>query len=79
MNPFTSETDLVFITQTEQPDSYFKNTILSEHLRLVALRNQSEVNQLLNDRLSPKEFQKKAIAYGSRMALEYLANYHFKP
>jgi hypothetical protein len=77
-NPFTSETDLVFITQTEQPDRYFKNAILSEHLRLVALRNQREVNQLLNDGLLPKESQKKAITYGSRMALEYLANYHFK-
>lgn len=76
-NPFTSETDLVFITQTEQPDRYFKNAILSEHLRLVALRNQREVNQLLNDGLLPKESQKKAIAYGSRMALEYLTNYHF--
>ena len=78
-NPFTSETDLVFITQTEQPNSYFKNAILSEHLRLVPLCNQREVNQLLNDGLLPKESQKKAIAYGSRMALEYLANYHFKP
>ncbi|MEB3193014.1 MAG: hypothetical protein VKL42_21940 [Snowella sp.] len=77
-NPFTSETDLVFVTQTKQPDSYFKNAILSEHLRLVALRNQREVNQLLNDGLLPKESQKKAIAYGSRMALEYLANDHFK-
>ena len=38
-----------------------------------------QFNQLLNDGLLPKEFQKKAIAYGSRMALEYLANYHFKP
>ena len=78
-NPFTSETDLVFITQTKQPNSYFKNAILSEHLRLVPLCNQREVNQLLNDGLLPKESQKKAIAYGSRMALKYLANYHFKP
>jgi len=77
-NPFTSETDLVFITQTKQPNSYFKNAILSEHLRLVTLRNQREVNQLLNDGLLPKESQKKAIAYGSRMALEYLTKYHFK-
>ena len=78
-NPFTSETDLVFITQTQQPDRYFKTAALTEHLRLVPLRNQREVNQLLNDGLLPKESQKKAIAYGSRMALEYLANYHFKP
>jgi hypothetical protein len=76
-NPFTSETDLVFVTQTEQPDSYFKNVALSEHLRLVPLRNQSEVNQLLHHGLLPKESQKKAVTYGSRMALEYLANYHF--
>jgi hypothetical protein len=77
-NPFTSETDLVFITQTEQPDSYFKTVALTEHLRLVALRNQRGVTQLLNDGLLPKEFQKKAIAYGSIMALKYLAHYHFK-
>ena len=78
-NPFTSETDLVFITQTQQPDSYFKTAALTEHLRLVPLCNQREVNKLLNDGLLPKESQKKAIAYGSRMALKYLANYHFKP
>ncbi|WP_354635171.1 hypothetical protein [Planktothricoides raciborskii] len=76
-NPFTSETDLVFVTQTEQPDSYFKTVALSEHLRLVPLHNQDEVNQLLDHGLLPKESQKKAVAYGSRMALEYLANYHF--
>ena len=76
-NPFTSETDLVFVTQTEQPDSYFKTVALSEHLRLVPLRNQGEVNQLLNYGLLPNDSQKHAIAYGSRMALEYLANYHF--
>jgi hypothetical protein len=76
-NPFSSETDLVFITQTEQPDSYFKTVALSEHLRLVPLRNQSEVNQLLYHNLLPNDSQKKAVAYGSRMALEYLTNYHF--
>lgn len=76
-NPFTSETDLVFVTQTGQPDSYFQTVALSEHLRLVPLHNQDEVNQLLDHGLLPKESQKKAVAYGSRMALEYLANYHF--
>ncbi|HEY9703175.1 MAG TPA: hypothetical protein V6C58_12050 [Allocoleopsis sp.] len=76
-NPFTSENDLVFITQTQIDDSHFENFNLVEHLRLVPIKNKFEANQLLKQGILPTENSKKLISYGSRMALEYLIKHHF--
>lgn len=76
-NPWSSENDLVFVTATPYPDQHFETFSLVEHTRLVPLRNQHEVNRLLNLSLLPNDDQPHAIAYGSRMALEYLANHRF--
>ena len=76
-NPFTSENDLVFITQTPYNDRHFESCHLVEHSRLVPLCNKQEVSRLLNQGILPQENKSTAIAYGSRMALEYLVNHHF--
>lgn len=76
-NPFTSETDLVFVTQTHVPETHFETFPLVEHSRLVRLSNKTEVNRLLQFGLLPRENAKKAIAYGSIMGLEYLVSHHF--
>ena len=76
-NPWSSENDLVFVTVTPYPDSHFETFPLIEHIRFVLLRNKNEVKRLLDWGLLPNDDQPRAIAYGSRMALEYLANHHF--
>lgn len=76
-NPFTSETDLVFVTQTHVPETHFETFPLVEHSQLIGLSNKAEVNKLLQEGLLPGENGKKAIAYGSRMGLEYLLSHHF--
>jgi hypothetical protein len=76
-NPWSSENDLVFVTVTPYPDSHFETFPLIEHTRFVLLRNKNEVKRLLDWGLLPNDDQPRAITYGSRMALEYLANHHF--
>lgn len=76
-NPWSSENDLVFVTATPYSDQHFETFSLIEHTRLVPLRNQNEVKRLLDFGLLPNDDQPHAIAYGSRMALEYLINHHF--
>lgn len=76
-NPWSSENDLVFATVTAYPDRHFETFPLIEHTRFVPLRNKNEVKRLLDQGLLPNDEQSHAIAYGSRMALEYLANHHF--
>jgi 8-oxo-dGTP pyrophosphatase MutT (NUDIX family) len=76
-NPCSSENDLVFLTVTPYPDQHFETFSLIEHTRLVPLRTQNEVKRLLDFGLLPHDDQPQAIAYGSRMALEYLVNHHF--
>lgn len=73
-NPWSSENDLVFLTVTPYPDQHFETFSLIEHTRLVPLRTQNEVKRLLDFGLLPHDDQHQAIAYGSRMALEYLMN-----
>jgi hypothetical protein len=76
-NPFTSENDLVFIVQTSVDEDHFESQRLSEHSRLVRLNNKSDAEKLLNEGLLPGENTKKAIAYASRIGLEYLVKYFF--
>jgi 8-oxo-dGTP pyrophosphatase MutT (NUDIX family) len=76
-NPWSSENDLVFVIVTPYPDSHFKTFPLIEHTRFVPLRNKNEVKRLLDRGLLPNDDQPRAIAYGSKMALEYLVNHHF--
>jgi hypothetical protein len=76
-NPFTSENDLVFVTRTRYPNRHFESFAPTEHTHFVPLRNKSEVVQLLDRGLLPNDDRPRAIAYGSRMALEYLADRHF--
>jgi hypothetical protein len=71
-NPFTSENDLVFVVQTSVDEEHFESQRLSEHSRLVRLNNKSDTQKLLDEGLLPGENTKKAIAYGSRIGLEYL-------
>lgn len=74
-NPFTSENDLVFIVETSVDEDHFESRKLSEHLRLVGLKDKSDAEKLLNEGFLPGENTKKAIAYGSRIGLEYLVKY----
>lgn len=74
-NPFTSENDLVFLVQTSVDEDHFASPTLSEHSRLVRLNNKSDVEKLLAEGLLPGESTKKAIAYASRIGLEYLVKY----
>lgn len=71
-NPFTSENDLVFIVQTSVDEDHFESQRLSEHSRLVRLKNKSDAEKLISQGLLPGEKTKKAIAYASRIGLEYL-------
>ncbi|MBS3030525.1 MAG: hypothetical protein HCA25_26785 [Dolichospermum sp. DET50] len=70
-NPFTSENDLVFVVQSSVNEDHFESQRLSEHSRLVRLNNKSDAQKLLEQELLPGEKTKKAIAYGSRIGLEY--------
>lgn len=76
-NPWSSENDLVFVTVTPYPGSHFETFPGIEHTRFVPLRNKYEVKRLLDRGLLPNGDRPQAIAYGSRMALEYLVNHHF--
>ncbi|MBN3939822.1 MAG: hypothetical protein V7L21_09980 [Nostoc sp.] len=76
-NPFTSENDLIFIVQTSVSEDHFESQILTEHSRLVRLKNKSDAENLLDQGLLPGENTKKAIAYASRIGLEYLVKYIF--
>jgi 8-oxo-dGTP pyrophosphatase MutT (NUDIX family) len=76
-NPWTGENDLVFVTVTPYQNSHFETFPGIEHTRFVPLRNKNEVKRLLDRGLLPNDDRPRAIAYGSRMALEYLANHHF--
>ncbi|MEH1970878.1 NUDIX hydrolase [Nostoc sp.] len=76
-NPFTSENDLVFIVETSVDETHFESQGLSEHSRLVRLNNKSDAEILLYEGLLPGEKTKKAIAYASRIGLEYLVKHIF--
>lgn len=76
-NPWSSENDLVFITKTSYQDRHFATFSPKEHRRFVPLGKKSEVERLLTQGLLPNEEEPKAIAYGSRLALEYLQKYHW--
>jgi hypothetical protein len=76
-NPFTSETDLVFVVNTDVPDVHFQGKKWSEHQRLVCLKSKSEAENLLYQGFLPGEKTQSRIAYASRFGLKYLVNNHF--
>jgi hypothetical protein len=76
-NPFTSETDLVFVLPTHVKDSHFAGKNWSEHLRLVRIGNKKEAEDLLDRGILPGETEKKALSYASRLGLAYLVDNHF--
>ncbi|NEP00763.1 MAG: hypothetical protein F6K58_19275 [Symploca sp. SIO2E9] len=76
-NPFTSETDLVFVVNTDVDDVHFHNKQWSEHQRLVCLKTKTEAENLLNEGFLPQETTHSKIAYASRFALKYLVKNHF--
>lgn len=76
-NPFTTETDLIFIIQTSISEHHFESEKLSEHLRLVQLSNKTDAEKLLDKGYLPGEDTHKDIAYASRIGLEYLVKHHF--
>ncbi len=76
-NPFTSETDLVFVVQTQVNQGHFTANNWTEHLRLVRIANKTEAEKLLSQGTLPGETDKKNISYGSRLGLAYLVKNHF--
>lgn len=77
-NPFTSETDLVFVVPTEVNDCHFTANNWSEHQRMVRIGNKREAEDLLDRGTLPGETEKKVLSYGSRLGLAYLVNNHFE-
>ncbi len=76
-NPFTSETDLVFVVKTNISDQHFGSVELVEHCQLIRLDHQKDVQDLLDRGYLPGAKQPRSIAYGSRMGLAYLVKHHF--
>ena len=76
-NPFTSETDLVFVVPTGVRESHFTAKNWSEHVRLVRIANKTEALDLLYRGILPGETDKKMLSYGSRLGLAYLVSNHF--
>ena len=76
-NPFTSETDLVFVVQTQVNENHFTANNWSEHVRLVRIANKTEAEDLLYQSILPGETDKKNLSYGSRLGLAYLISNHF--
>ena len=76
-NPFTSETDLVFVVPTQVNESHFTDNNWSEHVRLVRIANKTEAEELLYRGILPGETEPKMLSYGSRLGLAYLVKNHF--
>ncbi|XGB41666.1 MAG: hypothetical protein LVS60_15630 [Nodosilinea sp. LVE1205-7] len=76
-NPITGEVDLVFVTQTELADEYFKSGDWPEHSNWYGICNSAEARLLLEEgRLSGKE-ETYDLMFSSRLGLEYLLQHHW--
>jgi 8-oxo-dGTP pyrophosphatase MutT (NUDIX family) len=76
-NPFTSELDLVFVVQSEKDKSFFENSILTEHQRMVCIQNKEQAIHLLTTGYFVGESQFKTLLYPTRFGLDYLVKYHW--
>ena len=76
-NPITGEADLVFVVQTEIPDRHFESEQWAEHSCFVGLRSKAEAEALLESGLLPGAQDPCTLMFSSRLALEYLVQYHW--
>ena len=76
-DPFTSETDLVFVVNTEIDENHFNCDHWSEHLNFVRLSNKTEAENLLYEGILPGKKDKKEVVYASGFGLKYLIDDHF--
>lgn len=76
-NPFTSETDLVFVVQTDVNHQHFENRIFPEHTGLVPIKTKQAAEDLLCQGRLPNKADQYKLYYASRLGLEYLVAHHF--
>ncbi len=76
-DPFTSETDLVFVVNTGIDENHFESNDWEEHLSFVRLSNKTEAENLLYEGILPGQKDKKEIVYASSFGLKYLIDDHF--
>lgn len=75
---FTSEMDLVFIVETSLPYKAFIEMQLTEHQRMIGIRNRKEAFSLVINGLLPGQSNKDTkLLFSTRFAMEHLLRYHF--
>ncbi len=70
-NTFTSELDLIFVYQSDKDSVYFENSLLSEHQRMVCIKDKAQAISLLTKGLFLGESDPKQLMYPTRFGLEY--------
>ena len=75
-DPFTSETDLVFVVDTGIDESHFQSKNWSEHLSFNRLSNKTEAENLFYQGILPNQKYKKELIYASQFGLKYLIDHH---
>ena len=73
-HPFTGETDLVFLVNTNLSDDHFVNGDWPEHKEWFPIGNKIEAEQLLLDGVPRGSKSKFDLMFSSRMGLHFLAN-----
>lgn len=76
-DPFTSETDLVFVVDTGIDENHFQSKNWSEHLSFNRLSNKIEAENLFYQGILPNQQDKKELIYASQFGLKYLIDHHF--
>lgn len=75
---FTSELDLMFLYQSNMPNTFFENCNLTEHQRLVGIHNREEAQILLEQGHFKNDKRPKSLLYATRFGLKYLVNNYWK-
>jgi 8-oxo-dGTP pyrophosphatase MutT (NUDIX family) len=76
-HPFSGETDLVFVVQTDLTDDHFFQGVWPEHQDWFSIRNSNEAKQLLKQGRVEGINETLKLMFSSRAGLEFLIHKHW--